>query len=90
MRLHAAQIERAIANLLWTIRLGVDDAVGVAIASAIGFVEQLGSVERKREALHAFDQHFVFALFQIVDVDCRHSLPEAVRTSPEWAWWSSR
>ena len=70
MRLHAAQVERAVADFLGTVRFGVDDAVGVAIAPAIGFIEQLGAVKRKSKALHAFDQDLVLALFQIVNVGC--------------------
>src|ERR1700730_2049684 len=38
---HAAEIERAIADFLGTVGLGIDDAVGVAVASAVGFIKQL-------------------------------------------------
>ena len=67
------------------LRLGIDDAVGVAIASAFGFVEQLGAVEGEGETLHTLDQNFLLALFQIINVDGGDFSRESVRTSPEWA-----
>ena len=90
LRLHAGQVERAIADFFGTIRLGVDDAVGVAVASALGLIEQLGSVEGEGKALHAFDQDFVLALFQIVNVDGVALRPEAGRTVPGWESLNSR
>ena len=66
---HAGKIERAIARLLLAVGLGIDDSVGVAVRTSLGFVEQLRTVEGDGKALHALDQGFTLAFLEVVHLD---------------------